>query len=475
MCIGPEAETTGDPGTCTERLENFEDGTPASREFDAQRKFYRTGASPNELATQLECEGEFVDAQCTDTDEAGILQYCLPECTHILDDSQTCNSIPLGAGDKCSDFAEQFSPFVRFPDGQEFFFADNAGSMTASAWHRQCKPNTDSSSGAAPCMSSEHDWTSGGQNENPSTCLPPRPPLHTNPGVTCSAKNGGVQYNVVVTSHITERRFFGSAGNRRIRGSMNVLDVPAAKCCTDSSASNCYGQNFSEEQKNTPPFNPFDHTYSCCHYVNQESNVVCTQTSSMDCSGIWTAQKGLTDDLPALEVIDNYWQADFDLEIAKLRDYCTSPYLFYAVNNVGSTLENKQIKFAVVISLFHVREMQEVYNVYPSFLVDHKHLITNQVQPTVNFDTLAGEYVRNFGGSITEQLSVYMELRNTRIHDYSQYFTPCVARDNLVDCESAFEILVPVDQWSESASFRHCVWSARSQTCSRGNDCRVTI
>ena len=151
----PEAETTGAPGTCTERLENFE-MEHQRIEGLTQGESFRTGASPNELATQLECEGEFLDAQCTDTDEAGILQYCLPECTHILDDSQTCNSIPLGAGDKCSDFAEQFSPFVRFQTARNSFlrimqvlrgFRRGTGSASptliqVAVPRRACRPNT---------------------------------------------------------------------------------------------------------------------------------------------------------------------------------------------------------------------------------------------------------------------------------------------------------------------------------------------
>ena len=189
---------------------------------------------------------------------------------------------------------------------------------------------------------------------------------------------------------------------------MSVPNVPAAKCCTDSSASNCYGQNFSEEQKNTRPVNPFDNTYSCCRYVNQESNVVCTQTSSMDCSGIWTAQEGLNDDLPALEVIDNYWQANFDVEEAKLTEYCMSPHLFLAIDNhqrfrSSSTIDG--VKYALFGTLFSVREMQALYHVDPSSLTNNEDFITRADQVDDNFDTRVDEYVRNFGG---------VEFNNTR-------------------------------------------------------------
>jgi len=480
VCVGPEAETTGDPGTCDERLENFGDGTPASRDVDAHRLFY-TEANSDGPATQIECEGDFRAAQCTDTDETGNTQYCLPECTRVLVEGQTCDSLDLTNTDECSDYAEQYSPFVLFQGGQDLFFAEDVGSMTASAWHRQCKPNTDSN--GAPCVSSEHNWGStDNPNPNPSTCLPPRPPLYTNPGVTCSAISGNVQYNVVVTSHITEPQFVGSAGvSRGSMGSRIIInrpDVPAAKCCTHSSALNCYGQTFSEDQKETGFGNPFEHTYSCCHYVDDHEAVVCTQTGSMSCRGAWMEPNGLTDGLPPLALIDNFWAPEFELDQSKLAEYCMTPSLYletHVLRLQGSTYEDLQggIKRALFDSLFSVRAINSMFDMIPEGVIAGSKLSTE----------LAGGYTMELFFRDLREYAGFFQTDEVPIGLYQQdYYTlvhhlkPCVARTSRVECEQHFEAELVVPTWSSASSFRHCVWSPHANgACHQGNDCLVTV
>lgn len=453
---------------------------------------------------QIVCTGPApvrLGVNCMDEDHNGVKQYCLPDCETIVESCEGLTERDI-TGKSCNQYAEQINPFLD-PDIDQDFFYESGFDGIAPAWHRRCQPNSVET--GTPCVDAANWDPDNSLNGNPSMCLAPRPPKFSNERTAdgtyeCRAEND--KYTVRVETLTRQKQLLPTyayhAYNSRVDAP--VLYSDAAKCCTDASGKDCYGNEFTEDDKKT-----FDHpqgmdSYACCSYSDPLSQVVCTSSSSVGCAGLYDERR-LNEQIQDLISIQrrNYLQSDVFSEWPGLNARLTEEFDSLNLENVcrvPGVTESIQtgniagIRRAVDLLQHTINIMSQTSHQFDEFMNFEVFGQSSVNSPSLydplrlrirgpEYQSKVQETMQNFAARVDDNSDV-LEWFNQPEQNFQQLYDyhaiPCLNRANRNLCENYFVFHKRVEGAVENANVKHCVWTEDSQnanggTCSMGQNC----
>ena len=274
----------------------------------------------------------------------------------------------------------------------------------------------------------------------------------------------------------------------------HALYVDAVKCCTDASGKDCYGNEFTEDDKKT-----FDHprgmdSYACCSYFDPLSQVVCTSSSSVGCAGLYHERR-LNEQIQDLISIQrrNYLQSDVfsewpglnarlteEFDSLNLENVCRVPGVTESIQT-GNTAGIRRAVDLLQHTINIMSQTSHQFDEFMNFEVFGQSLAYTPSLYDSEYQSKIQQNMQDFAATArVDDNSDVLEWFNQPEQNFQQLYDyhamPCLNRANRNLCENYFVFHKKVEGAVENANVKHCVWAEHSKkgdagTCYMGQNC----